>query len=94
MSRWIKVAFHDTSDMHKLRNCTEHLSLALEQTPFGALAFDEAGEVGNSRDFVRIVDVPARQLRRGIAFVEALLKQHYYDSSTTITSGSMQDLGE
>lgn len=92
MSRWIKVTFHDTSDTHKLRNCTEDLSLKLRGTTFGALSFDEAGEVGFKRDFVRIVDVPTRQLRRGIAFVEQLLKKHYYENSTSISSGSMQDL--
>jgi hypothetical protein len=90
MSRWIKVTFHDTSDTHKLRNCTEELSLTIGE--FGVLPFDEAGEIGFVRDYVRIVNVRARQLRRVIAFVEELLAQHFYDGSTTITSGSMREL--
>lgn len=92
MSRWIKVTFHDTSDTHKLRNCTEDMSLAIDQSPYGTLPFDEAGEIGFVRDHVRIVNVPARQLRRAIVFVEQLLAKHFYDGSTTITTGSMQEL--
>jgi hypothetical protein len=93
MSRWIKVTFHDTSDTHKLRNCTEEMSLAIGRSSFGVLSFDEAGEIGFAHDYVRIVNVPARQLRRAKAFVEQLLAKHFYDRSTTITSGRMQDLG-
>lgn len=92
MSRWIKVTFHDISDTHKLRNCTEDMSLSIGRS-FGVLSFDEAGEIGFARDYVRIVNVPARQLRRAKAFVEQLLAKHFYEHSTTITSGSMHDLG-
>jgi hypothetical protein len=89
MSRWIKITFHDTSDTHKLRNCTEDLSLSF---PVGTLPFDEAEEIGFERDFVRIVDVPARKLRRAIVLVEEHLAKHFYNKSTTITSGRMNEL--
>ena len=92
MARWIKVTFHDTSNKHKLRNCTEALSLRLRGTSYGTLSFGEADEIGFTRDFVRIIDVPARQLRRGVAFVKALLAEHFYDTSTTISSGRMDEL--
>jgi len=89
MSRWIKVTFRDMSDTHKLRNCTEALSIAIDDLPWGSLPFDDAERVV---DHVRIVNVPARRLKRAIAFVEEHLKQHFYDQSTTITSGSMTDM--
>ena len=90
MPRWIKVTFHDTSDIHKLRNCTEDLSLTINRSPYGSLPFDEAEAVD---DHVRIVNIPARKLRRAIALVENLLREHFYDSSTTITTGRMSELG-
>ncbi len=89
MSRWMKITFHDTSDIHKLRNCTEALSLEICALPWGSLPFEEAERVS---DHVRITDIPARQLRRAIVFVEDHLKAHFYDGSTTVTSGSMADL--
>jgi hypothetical protein len=67
MSRWIKITFHDTSDRHKLQYCTEDLSVAIDRLPWGSLPFDEAEQV---TDHARIVDIPARQLRRAITFVE------------------------
>jgi hypothetical protein len=89
MSRWIKITFHDTSNLHKLHNCTEELSVAIDRLSWGSLPFDEAER---ATDHVRIVDIPARQLRRAISFVEEHLKAHFYDGSTTITSGSVADL--
>lgn len=41
---------------------------------------------------MRIVNVPARQLRRAVALVEQCLVKHFYDGPTTVTSGRMTEL--
>ena len=68
-------------NIHTFRNFTEALSLALERFELGSLPMDETD---GATTHVRITKIRKRNLRRCLALIEGLLKQHFMKDTADI----------
>lgn len=85
MARTLLVSFSGPSDTHRIRNFAEDLSRALAVEPkLGSLPIEHADA---AIDSVCIADIPARQMKRTVALVRAILSAHNYADDASVLPG-------
>ena len=84
MARSIQIVFDDKHDIHRVRNFAEELSRSLdEKAGYGQLPMADADRATTR---IQVQNVPARKMSRALAFVETLLKKHYFEDGVNVLS--------
>ncbi len=81
MSRRVIISFDQESGLHRVRNFAEELSLALRRQGVGSLPMEQAD---TTTDRLEITAIPARKLRRLLAFTMRLLVKHHLDKEAAL----------
>ena len=80
MARRILISFDPEAGVHRIRNYAEALSRALPEIG-GCLPMEHADR---AIDRVEITAIPARRLKRVLAFAARLLADHHLEAEATL----------
>ena len=80
MARRVLISFNPEAGVHRIRNYAEALSRAIPEIG-GCLAMEEADR---ATDRLVITAIPARRLKRVLAFAAQLLKDHHLDAEAIL----------
>ena len=88
MARRVLISFDPEAEVHRIRNYTEVLSRAIPEIG-GCLSMEEADR---ATDRLAITAIPARKLKRVLAFAARLLRDHHLDTEATLDACVDQEL--
>ena len=80
MARCILISFDPEAEIHRVRNYAEALSRSVPEIA-SCLSMDEADR---ATDRLVITAIPARRLKRVLAFAARLLADHHLDTEATL----------
>ena len=89
MARRVLISLDPEAGVHRIRNYGEALSRAMPEIG-GCLPMEEADR---ATDRLVITAIPARKLKRVLAFAAQLLRNHHLDTEATLEACADQELG-
>lgn len=88
MAHRVLISFDPEAGVHRIRNYAEALSRAIPEIG-GCLPMEEADR---ATDHLAITAIPARKLKRVLAFAAQLLRDHHLDTEATFDACADQEL--